>query len=117
MLLYPAFVLVDNTKAQFASVEDIPDSYHLMWMTLSKAYAEKLLDYDIYEAIAGYKQDVLILHGDADSIVPLSYSEKALDVYTSACLEVFPGAGHGFSGSDAQRAIDLTLEYLNEHKK
>lgn len=117
VLLYPAFVLVDNTKAQFARVEDIPDSYHLMWMTVGKAYAEKLLDYDIYEAIADYEQDVLIFHGDTDSIVPLSYSEKALDAYASARLEVFPGAGHGFSGSDAQRAIDLTLEYLNEHKK
>lgn len=117
VLLYPAFVLVDNIKAQFASVEDIPDSYYLMWMTVGKAYAEKLLDYDIYEAISGYGQEVLILHGDADSIVPLSGSEKALDAFPSARLEVFPGAGHGFSGSDAQRAVDLTLEYLNEHKK
>lgn len=117
VLLYPAFVLVDNIQAQFSSVEDIPDSYHLMWMTVGKAYAEKLLDYDIYQAIASYEQEVLILHGDADSIVPLSYSEKALEAYPSARLEVFPGAGHGFSGSDAQRAIDLTLEYLNQHKK
>ena len=78
--------------------------------------ATNLLDYDIYNAISEYEKDVLILHGDADSIVPLSYSEKALEVYSSARLEVFPGAGHGFHGEDAQRAINFMLEYLDSHR-
>lgn len=116
ILLYPAFCLVDQTKERFASVDDIPDTYFSLWMTIGRAYAENLLDYDIYEAISGYEKDVLILHGDADSIVPLSYSEKALDIYSSARLEVFPGAGHGFYGEDAQRAINLVLEYLESHR-
>lgn len=117
ILLYPAFVLVDNTKEQFASVEDIPNTYHLMWMTVGRAYAEKLLDYDIYEAISAYDKDVLLIHGDADSIVPLSYSEKAVEVYDSAQLKILPGAGHGFYGKDAEQAITWTLEYLKTHKK
>lgn len=116
ILLYPAFCLVDQTKERFASVDDIPDTYFSLWMTIGRAYAENLLGYDIYEAISGYEKDVLILHGDADSIVPLSYSEKALDIYSSARLEVFPGAGHGFYGEDAQRAINLVLEYLESHR-
>lgn len=116
ILLYPAFCLVDRTQERFSSVEDIPDTYFSLWMTVGRAYAENLLDYDIYEAISTYEKDVLILHGDADSIVPLSYSEKALEVFSSAQLEVFPGAGHGFHGEDAQRAIGLMLEYLNFHR-
>ena len=116
VLLYPAFVLVDNTKEQFASVDEIPDTYYLMWMTVGRAYAEKLLDYDIYEAISVYDKDVLLIHGDADSIVPLSYSQKAVEVYDSARLEVLPGAGHGFHGSDAEQTIAWTLEYLESHK-
>lgn len=116
VLLYPAFVLVDNTKEQFSSVDEIPDTYHLMWMTVGRAYAEKLLDYDIYEAISAYDKDVLLIHGDADSIVPLSYSQKAVEVYDSARLEVLPGAGHGFHGSDAEQTIAWTLEYLESHK-
>lgn len=115
ILLYPAFVLVDNTKEQFKSVEDIPDTYYLMWMTVGRAYAEKLLDYDIYEAISAYDKDVLLIHGDADSIVPLSYSEKAVETYDSARLEVLPGAGHGFYGNDAEQAITWILEYLEAH--
>lgn len=116
ILLYPAFCLVDRTKERFDSAEDIPDTYFSLWMTVGRAYAEKLLDYDIYEAISSYEKDVLILHGDADDIVPLSYSERALEVYSSARLEVFPGAGHGFYGEDAQRAIGLMLEYLDSHR-
>lgn len=117
ILLYPAFVLVDRTKEQFENVEDIPDTYHLMWMTVGRSYAENLLDYDIYEAISAYNKDVLLIHGDADSIVPLSYSEKAVEVYNSAQLEVLQGAGHGFLGEDAGQAINWILEYLNTHKE
>lgn len=115
ILLYPAFVLVDRIKEQFENVEDIPDTYYLMWMTVGRAYAENLLDYDIYEAISTYDKDVLLIHGDADSIVPLSYSEKAVEVYDSARLKVLPGAGHGFSGSDAEQAVTWMLEYLEAH--
>ena len=116
ILLYPAFCLVEATQERFDRVEDIPDTYFSLWMTVGRAYAEKLLDYDIYEAISSYGKDVLILHGDADGIVPLSYSERAVEAYPSARLEVFPGAGHGFYGEDAQRAIGLMLEYLDSHK-
>lgn len=115
VLLYPAFVLVDHAKERFESVDDIPDTYYQMWMTVGRVYAEKLLDYDIYEAISHYDKDVLLIHGDADDIVPLSYSEKAVDFYGSAKLEVLPGAGHGFYGKDAEQAVAWTLEYLNAH--
>lgn len=117
ILLYPAFVLVDDVKEQFESAEDIPDTYYHMWMTVGRVFAEDLLDYDIYEVISAYKKDVLLIHGDADSIVPLSYLEKAVEAYDSARLEVLPGARHGFSGEDARQAIELILEYLNTHNE
>lgn len=116
ILFYPAFVLVDDTKERFECVQDIPDTYDQMWMTVGRAYAENLLDYDVYEAISAYDKDVLLIHGDADSIVPLSYSEKAAELYDSARLEVLPGAGHGFYGKDAEQAAAWVLEYLEAHK-
>lgn len=117
VLFYPAFVLVDDVRRMFQHLEDIPDSFFLRWMTVGRIYAESVLDYDIYDAISSYKQSVLILHGDADPVVPLSYSERAVKAYRSARLEIFPGAGHGFSGEDTQRAIDLILTYLEGHRK
>lgn len=117
VLLYPAFNLVENTQERFQSAENIPDTYFQLWMMVGRAYAEPLMDYDIYSAAAAYPKDVLLLHGDADTIVPLSYSQKALDYYTSARLEVLPGAGHGFYGQDAERAVAWMLEYLNKQKR
>lgn len=115
MLLYPAFVLVDEANARYQSAADIPDTEFFMWMDVGRAYFEPLLDYDIYAAIAPYERDVLLIHGDADSLVPLEYSRRAQETYTSAELHVLPGAGHGFYGSDAAAANGLISEYLNSH--
>lgn len=57
----------------------------------------------------------MLIHGDRDSLVPLSYSERALEVYPSAELEIIPGAGHGFSGGDFDLAVSYLLEYLGNH--
>ena len=116
ILLYPAFVLVDDANERYQSAEDIPDTTFFMWMDVGRAYFEPLLGYDIYSAIAPYERDVLILHGDADSIVPLEYSQRALETYISAELHVLPGAGHGFYGDDASAATNLMLDYLDSHK-
>lgn len=115
VLLYPAFVLVDNANELFRSAEEIPDTYYFLWMNVGRTYFEPLLNYDIYADITDYTKDILILHGDADSIVPLSCSEKAVEVYSSAQLKILPGAGHGFYGDDAEQAIGYITEYLNTH--
>lgn len=116
ILLYPAFVLADRANELFQSVEEIPETYHFMWMDVGRAYFEPLIGYDIYEDAAGYQKDVLLLHGDQDNIVPLSYSERALEAYPSAELEVISGAGHGFYGENEQLAVDHILNYLETHK-
>ncbi|HIZ56800.1 MAG TPA: alpha/beta fold hydrolase [Firmicutes bacterium] len=115
VLLYPAFVLVDDAMERFDSIEEVPETYQHMFMTVGRAYFEGLFDYDIYADIEGFDKDVLIIHGDADNIVPLSYSERAVEVYSSAELEVIHGAGHGFSGEAAQAAIDYMTEYYHSH--
>lgn len=37
-------------------------------MRVGKVYFEKLLNYDIYDEISSYDNDVLIIHSDADSV-------------------------------------------------
>lgn len=116
ILLYPGFEIAEDAQALFATVEDIPDTYAMFgWMTVGRAYFEDLLDYDVYSVIGAYEKDVLLIHGDADGIVPLSSSERALEVYPSAELKVLPGAGHGLHGQDAETATEYMLEYLQAH--
>ena len=113
ILLYPAFVLVDTAQQRFKSAEEIPETSFQLWMTVGRAYFEPLLGYDVYADVSAYPKDVLILHGDADSIVPLSYSEKAMTAYSSARLVVIEGAGHGFYGEDEAFAIQNIADYLD----
>lgn len=115
ILLYPAFIMAERANELFQSEEEIPNTYYFMWMEVGHEYFASLLGYDIYADIVGYDRDVLLLHGDADTIVPLSASERALESFPSASLEVLPGAGHGFSGEDESTAIRLIADYLQSH--
>ena len=115
ILLYPAFVLVDNAKSMYKNVDEIPNSTYFLWMNVGRTYFEKLLDYDPYKDVNLYTYDVLILHGDMDNIVPISYSYRALDVYKSVNLKVINGAGHGFYGDDFNLALNYSINYLKMH--
>ncbi len=117
ILLYPAFVMVDSANALFSDVDEIPPSRFFMWMEVGRDYFSSLLNYDIYGEISNYKQPVLILHGDKDSIVPLSYSEKAVESYQEAELNVISGSGHGFYGKNFDLAIDYIADYCNLNLK
>ena len=98
ILLYPAFLMHDEIHRQFASLDDVPDSFFFRWITLGRVYAEDIWDYDVYDEIKNYDKKVLLMHGDEDDIVPIRYSERASEVYPDADYYVIPGAGHGFYG-------------------
>jgi acetyl esterase/lipase len=61
---------------------------------------------------------VLLLHGDADRLVPLEHSEemkKALEEKgVPVELVVFPGQKHGFTGGDGRRASQLMIDFFEE---
>lgn len=113
--MYPAFLVGDWARKLFKNKDDIPDTYFHMWMDVGHNYFEAVWDYDIYEEIGKYEKEVLILHGDEDNIVPISYSERAAEVYPSVQFKTMKGAGHGFSGEDAEKAIFYMETYLEEH--
>lgn len=116
ILLYPGFEIAEDVQALFATEQDIPETYSMFgWMTVGRKYFQDLMDYDVYSVIGAYEKDVLLIHGDADSIVPISSSERALEVYPSAELKILPGAGHGLHGQNAETATGYMLEYLQAH--
>lgn len=116
MLLYPALSIYDDIHAQFASVDDVPATYGLFggWMTVGRNYATDMWDYDPLEHIGAYPDKVLIVHGDADSTVDVSYSERAARSFADAELHVIAGAGHGFSGAEFDEACGYILAYLGD---
>jgi pimeloyl-ACP methyl ester carboxylesterase len=64
-----------------------------------------------------YPGPVMIIHGTADELVPLSYSEKALAVFENASLVKIPGAGHGFYNDDEKRVARLAIEFVRKHTR
>lgn len=57
---------------------------------------------------------VLLMHGDADGIVPISYSNRAALVYDDVDYYVIEGAGHGFHGDAFDEAVRHIFDYLQE---
>jgi dienelactone hydrolase len=121
IMFYPALCIPDDARKghmMFSEFDpqNIPDTFRCGPMKLGKCYAEAAQQLDFAEELKGYGGPVLIIHGDADPIVNVSYSERARDAYSEGqCrLTVLPGAGHGFKGTDDRIAIQEAVEFLQE---
>ena len=94
--LSPGISIVDGAKrgrkAGFPfDSENIPDELYFKGLRMSGNWARtaKLINMD--EVIAGYPGPVLLVHGDIDETVPVSYSIEAAAKYKNAKLEIIPG--------------------------
>lgn len=112
VMFFPAFVLQDDARKRADDQGKFPEASEVMGKTIGRKYNEDAVSFDIYDVIGAYKGKVLIVHGDADAIVPLSYSERAVECYADAQLVVLPGQGHGFHEGGNPVAAEITLKFL-----
>lgn len=68
--------------------------------------------HDVFEAIRNYSGPVLIIHGDKDKVVDISYGRRATEVYKHAEFVCLPGESHGFIGAGRKKAAQLSYEFL-----
>lgn len=73
VLIYPAFLVGDTIHERFDSLDEVPDSFQFEWIMAGRPYVEDMWDYDVYGEIGNYQGKVLLMHGNADRIVPVSY--------------------------------------------
>ena len=105
VLLYPALCIPDAARGgemlwlKF-DPSHIPEKMHAGPMPLGRRYAADVMNMDAFRQIAGYSGKVLLLHGDRDALVDISYAEKAESVYQAAGADVrfvvIPGGKHIF---------------------
>ena len=114
-LLYPALVIPDDARERYADESDIPETSQVFGTPVGRVYFTDILQMDVYDGIGNFDKNVLIVHGSDDSIVPISYSERAVEVYPSAELIVMDGAGHGFYGVDRENAAMDIVEFLQQN--
>lgn len=111
-LFYPAFCIPDDAKQRYPTPADIPNRSSPWGTELGRAYYEGLYDFDVYAEIGKFTKPVLLLHGDRDNIVDISYAQQAAETYQQVEYHVLHGAGHGFYGSSQTQAIEYLQEWL-----
>lgn len=118
ILLYPALCIPDDArsgKMMFFKFDpnNIPDILSCGPLKLGGNYARAVVNMNPFDEIKGYDSPVLILHGDSDRIVNLSYAKKAKETYGDKCtLKILPKAGHGFSKRDDKSAFKYIKEFI-----
>lgn len=103
ILLYPALISQEQAK-QWSKMSSY---FGINWI-------KNLAEFDVFKNIGNYKGDVLILHGTADTQVPIRFSERAVNVYKSAKLVKINGAIHDFSKNN-KTANNEMLKVLKNH--
>ena len=112
VLLYPAFVIHDYVRRLTPDPERIPAEMKLLGKTVGRIYNKDALSFNIYTLMPQYSGKTLIIHGTADSIVPLSYSERAIKTFPDAKLITLDGAGHVFYGNARTEAADDAVQFV-----
>lgn len=113
ILFYPAFVIPDYARSYYHDVSQIPKNPSALGTMVGRCYFADVIGMDVYEEIKEYKKDVLIVHGNNDHTVPVSYAERAVSAYASAQLLVVEGAGHGFYGPQLLDACSTAAEFIH----
>lgn len=114
ILFYPALCIPDDAKNRYPSFSDVPERSSLWGVQIGRTYYEGLYDFDVYAEIQKFEKPVLLLHGDRDDIVNISYAERAAQTYKDVEYHIMSGAGHGFSGSSQTQAINYAAAFLSK---
>lgn len=113
ILIYPAFSIYDDVHGMFDSPDEIPETHSLLGFRLGNRYFVDIWNQEPYERIKEYGKDILLIHGDRDSIVPISYSDKLAETIDHVEYHVIRGADHGYLGEDFELAVSYILDFLN----
>lgn len=123
ILFYPALCIPHDARcgkmilAKF-DPKNIPETFMCGPMKLGRCYVEAVIDMNPYEAIKGYNKDVLIVHGTADKLVDISYSEKAVEEYKKANsnrivqFNKITDGGHIFSKAHDKIAVEHLKAFI-----
>ena len=119
-LWYPGFNAAATTQhgmllGQFFNPFDPPETMEIAGFTYGRDFIREAQALDCVSICQSVQQPVLILHGDADFVVPLVSSIALEPQFPDAELKVFPGGGHGFWGLQELEALGDMVSFLKDH--
>jgi len=113
VLYFPAYSLQDDMREIAADPAGIPDELEFMPpITVGRVYIEDGISFDIYDLLPNYTNDVWMIHGTADFIVPYEYSVRAAETFPSAQLTLVEGGSHG---NFAEEYDDQAIQFVKDH--
>ncbi len=107
ILWFPALMIPDASRERLEKGID-----RVFGVRLSPDFDPIAAAIDPWAKMPDYPGRVLLIHGDADPVVPLSVSRRALSLFPDAELLVLPGAGHGFGGTDLETALGRSAAFI-----
>ena len=126
ILLYPAFCIPDDARSgemMFAKFDpqNVPETFWCGPMKLGRRYVTDVIEMDPYEIINQYTGNVLIIHGNQDETVDISYALRAVETYSQAGadaeLKIIDEGGHMFfRPTHAYKALGYIREYVRTLK-
>ena len=126
ILLYPALCIPDDARSgemMFAKFDpqNVPETFWCGPMKLGRRYVTDVIEMDPYEIINQYTGKVLIIHGNQDKIVDISYALRAVETYSQAGadveMKIIDEGGHMFFRPiHAYKALGYIREYVRTLK-
>lgn len=104
VLVYPALCIPDNWNSRYPNDGDIPDTTKVWGVPLGRRFFTEVRRMHVFDSICSFRGPVLIVQGDADPVVSLDDSRKAVARYADARLHVIRGARHGFRPAEQKEA-------------
>jgi len=72
---------------------------------------QAILDHDTSSRLGNVKAPTLVVHGDADGVLPVENGHLIASLMPGARLEILPGVGHMFWWEQPERAAGLVREH------
>ena len=126
ILLYPALCIPDDARSgemMFAKFDpqNVPETFWCGPMKLGRQYVTDVIEMDPYEIINQYTGKVLIIHGNQDETVDISYALRAVETYSQAGadveMKIIDKGGHMFFRPiHAYKALGYIREYVRTLK-
>jgi len=90
-----------------------PGEYVELWggLKLGAEFIRTAFSLPIYETAAKYQGSALIIHGNADRVVPYTYGERFHEIWPNSELVIQEYYDHGFT-QNMYRTTDIVSEYL-----
>lgn len=114
-LYYPAFSIPSDARGRYPSKDAIPPSDKVFGLKIGAEYSRAVYDFDVFDCIKSLALPVLVLHGDRDKVVDVSYGRMGAEAMPNARFVLMPGEIHGWTGRGKVSAARLAYGFFEEN--